>query len=172
MQALWATFSTFLFLVLSHLSLMRAGILSRPYRSLVIMCPTVLVVALVAFRLTTGTGRVLPIAPVSSFDYVNFIVLYAALAIAWVVTYPPIQADSPSMTIVLDVDRAGPLGRSRAELLEHLDDAALILPRLEDLVTLGLVDTRQGRYVLRPAGAKIARFNLAFRALMKMEKGG
>jgi len=113
-----------------------------------------------------------PFLPSSIFDYGNFVVLYAALVLAYFVTYPAVQADSPSMTIVLLIDRAGPGGLAREELAKALDNQSLVLPRLEDLVAGNLVRLEQGRYVINSSGALLAGVHVRYRRLLKMEKGG
>lgn len=113
-----------------------------------------------------------PFLPSSLFDYGNFVVLYAALVMAYFVTYPAVQADSPSMTIVLLVDRAGPSGLTRGQLAKELNNESLVLPRIADLVAGNLVRLERGRYVINPAGAILAKVHTSYRRLLKMEKGG
>jgi hypothetical protein len=89
------------------------------------------------------------------------------------VTYSAVQADSPSMMILLQIEHAGARGLPAEAILRLLDDAVVVLPRLQDLVTgrLATVDRHQ-RYVITARGGTLARLYIAYRALLKMEKGG
>lgn len=104
--------------------------------------------------------------------YANFTVLYLSLVAAYAVSYSAIQADSPTMTMLLEIDAAGRAGIEKRELLARLTDDALVAPRLDDLIGGDLAAVHAGRYVIRPRGAGIARTYIAFRKLMRMEKGG
>lgn len=111
------------------------------------------------------------IAPWSTFESVNLVVLYLALVAAFAVTYSAIQADSPTMTILLEIEAAEG-GVTRDELRHRLTDEMLVLPRLSDLVRGRLVVLRAGRYVAATRGRAVARLYILFRALMRMERGG
>jgi hypothetical protein len=106
-------------------------------------------------------------------DAANFLTLYTAATLAYIVTYSAVQADSPSMMILLSIERSGAAGLRRDAMRASLDDSVVVLPRLHDLVLGGLatVDAHQ-RYVITPRGAMLARLYIAYRILLKMEKGG
>ena len=106
-------------------------------------------------------------------DAVNFLTLYTAATMAYIVTYSAVQADSPSMMILLQIEEAGAPGLARDAIVTSLGDSVVVVPRLEDLVTGGLatIDSHR-RYVITARGAMLARLYIAYRALLKMEKGG
>lgn len=139
------------------------------------MALLVIYLGVLAAALALWTAPDMPAAtlfPQSPLGLANFMGLYLSLLLAYAVTYSAVQADSPTMTILLEIERRGSQGASESELLAVLTDAALVEPRLEDLVAGGLARAREGRYVIAPRGALIARTYMEFRRLMKMEKGG
>jgi hypothetical protein len=120
-------------------------------------------VALAAAWLVPGTIR----------DVMNFLTLYTAGTMAYIVTYSAVQADSPSMMILLQIEQGGASGLRREAMMTSLGDSVVVLPRLQDLVTGGLatIDAHQ-RYVITPRGTMLARLYIAYRTLLRMEKGG
>jgi len=158
-------------LAVLHLLVWRTRRPRRQYRALAALAALALALTVAVGLVATRLGALPPFGPRDALDA---IVLFAAAAIAYMVTYPPVQADSPSMTILLEIDRAGDRGLSRGELthVEALSDAALILPRLADLVTGRLATSERGRYVIASRGARLARFYVRYRAVLGMEKGG
>jgi hypothetical protein len=113
------------------------------------------------------------LVPATLRDAVNFVTLYTAATLAYMVTYSAVQADSPSMAILLQIERAGARGLPRAHVMTALHDGVLVVPRLQDLVTGGLATVdRERRYAITGRGGTLARLYIAYRALLKMEKGG
>ena len=110
--------------------------------------------------------------PSGNADYVAFAFLYTTLSLAYIAFYPCVQADSPSLSMLLIVDEAGEKGVRREELEARLTDAELILPRVQDLLTGRLARQVGSRYVIEPRGALSARTHVLYRSLMKLGRGG
>lgn len=136
------------------------------YSGLVALHVTVLAAATAVFYVTSH------VLPATAFDYLNFAMLYLALVAAFAITYSAIQADSPTMTILLAIEAAGSTGIAQQELLSRLTDEMLVVPRINDLVAGGLAALRQERYVIGPRGMLLARTYISCRTLMRLEKGG
>lgn len=146
--------------------------LRRPAGQYVALGALAVAVPAVAVAALATVLQATPVAPRGLFDYLNGGVLYVALMLAWVTTYSAVQADSPTMSILLIMERAGEHGVTVGEILAELDDTVLVLPRLDDLVRGGLVSLGASRYRIRPRGALMARVHVAFRALLGYGKGG
>lgn len=131
----------------------------------------VMIGALAAFAAIERAGYA-AFLPATAIEYWNFAMLYSAMALAYMITYSAVQADSPTMAILLKIEDAGPSGRSRDELLVDLDDSILIVPRLNDLLIGDLVRLEGSRYRITRQGSLLARTYIAYRAILKMEKGG
>ena len=128
-------------------------------------------VAVFVFIGMTGVFAALRLG--SLFDYLNAVLLYVALALAYMVTYSALQGDSPTFAILREISHA-PKGCSVEWLRLVFNDHRLIVPRLDDLVVGGLVTHRwvEWRYTLTPQGTRLARWYLGYRRLLRLEKGG
>lgn len=128
----------------------------------------VVLVGTTALWLAIGLG--------SAFHYLNAAGFFVALVLAYMVTYSALQGDSPTFAILREIGHA-PEGCSVEWLRLVFNDDRLIVPRLDDLVVGGLVTRRPRRwvewqYALTPPGARLARLSLAYRRLLRLEKGG
>ena len=161
----------FVFLIVVQLVVWRWR---RPghYTALSVLSFLVFIASVATFevlRLTTGAVGFLP---QSAWDYWNFLMLYVALTLAYMITYSAVQADSPSMSILLLIEQTGGRGATVAGLTGALNDQVLVVPRLDDLVVGRLVIFEGRRYNVTPNGSFLARIYIFYRALLKMEKGG
>lgn len=100
------------------------------------------------------------------------LVIYILLCLCYIVECSGIKYESPSMQIMLLVDRHDEGKISYDELREVLTDERLILPRLGDLVSSGFVTFDGTRYFLLPRGAMIALVFAAYRRLLQSGIGG
>lgn len=70
------------------------------------------------------------------------LVLAALLAAAYILSYPAMQAQAPSLEMVKRIARGGTAGLSYAELRDHFAKQDLIGCRQQDLLTEGLIRAR------------------------------
>jgi hypothetical protein len=94
------------------------------------------------------------------------------LAACYVISYPAMQAHSPSLEIARHLAAAGPGGISRADLYSRLDEAQLVKERIEDLLRDGLATERDGRLTCSARGALLARVFAGWKLLLREPKGG
>jgi hypothetical protein len=131
---------------------------------------------LVAAAVTWFAGRVLPGAavfvPPDAGEGLRALLLALALAAAWVMTYPAIEVESPTLVIVAAVAAAGPDGLAEAALRRALGDDALVRPRIRDLLDEGLAEARAGRLRLTARGAALARLFALWRRVLGLGTGG
>lgn len=173
MRPVVAGLAVFGLLVVAHVVVWRLRRPAGQYVGLVALALGTLAASLVTFLAAGAIGAPgAAFLPGTALDYATIVVLYGALFLAYVTTYSAVQADSPSITILLRIDEAGERGLATGELLAELDDRVLVLPRLDDLVRGGLARHDNGRYVIGPCGALMARVHRGYRALLMMEKGG
>lgn len=171
MKGLLAAGLTFGLLVAAQFAVWRIVRPAGHYIALSLLSLVVLLVA-AASLWALGAGAHVPVAPATLAEWVSFAMLYTAATLAYMVTYSAVQGDSPSMAILLRIDAAGPRGLSREEMIGILNDAVVVIPRLQDLVVGNLAVERAGRYVITSQGSLLARIYIGYRALLKMEKGG
>jgi hypothetical protein len=173
MRPLVSGLLAFSLLVVAHIVVWRVRRPAQQYTKLAILSLAVLTASVGSFyviqTLSADSIGFLPIAP---FDYFNLSILYAAFFLSYLTTYSAVQADSPTMAMLLRIEEAGDEGLTLDELLAQLDDAVLVLPRIEDLVAGDLVRLHGGQYVIRSSGAFLASVHLFYRGLLNMEKGG
>jgi hypothetical protein len=100
------------------------------------------------------------------------LILPLALAAAYVMTYPAIEVDSPTLVIVDLIAERGGAGIEAADLHQRLDDAYLLAPRLKDLVDEGLITVEGGRYRPLAKGVSLARLFAAWRRVLGAGMGG
>jgi hypothetical protein len=170
-SAIAAALATLVLAFLVQVAVWRACRPGAGYTALLAIHLGILAAGIASARVLAGAaGPLGALVPRSPLDLATYGILYGAFALAYAVTYSAVQADSPTMTIVLELERRR--GASRDELLGTLTDAALVRPRLDDLVAGGLVVARDGRYVIGPRGSAMARIWIGYRTLLRMEKGG
>lgn len=173
MRPLISALLAFSLLIVAHLAVWRIRRPAGQYVGLFSVCLVVLVASVGSFyALQSVTIGLAPLVPATAFDYLNFMMLYTALALAYIVTYSAVQADSPTMTILLRIEQAEPSGLTLEEMLDGLGNQVLVMPRLNDLATGKLVSLHRGRYVIGSRGALLAKTHSLYRVLLKMEKGG
>jgi hypothetical protein len=88
------------------------------------------------------------------------------------ITYSAIEADSPSLIIIMKIHKAGNSGLARESLESVMNDRILIEPRLRDLLIDKMAAFEEGKYRLRKKGVLIAGLFRFYRAIIKAGKGG
>lgn len=102
----------------------------------------------------------------------DYIVLYCSLAFAYIVSYPAMEADSPSLAITYNIAKASKDGLAKAELYKIMTDEILVVTRINDLLSDGLICLESKRYFLTSKGLFLARVFVGFRELLNLPKGG
>jgi len=102
----------------------------------------------------------------------HIIVLFFSLFICYLLTYSAIDADSPSLVIVLRTSKAGKEGLPHNAIKESLGDDLLIEPRLKDLVEAHLVDFNGQIYKINQKGKIFISPFMLYRNLLGLGKGG
>ncbi len=85
-------------------------------------------------------------------DLIAAALLHTALSVAYILLYPASQADSPSLRILLRVERAKPLGLTGREIQNFFHDDELFDARIRDLVEAGLAEKKGTRLALTRKG--------------------
>lgn len=171
-QLVWGG-ALFLFAFLSHLSLWRIRVPRRHIASLLRLFAAVLLAGVIVFRwLPPGAALLGTPPPRSPADVIHVSVLFVALGLAWIITYTALQADSPSLTMLLLIAAAGPAGLPRGALESRLTDEILVRPRLEDLLRDRMVALDGERYALTPQGRRYAALFAAYRRTMRLPVRG
>ncbi len=106
------------------------------------------------------------------FEIGQFILLFISVTAAYIVSYPAIEADSPTLTIIKAVSEAGSEGLDKDRLDRMMNDDLLVIPRMKDMVSDEMVYSDGKRYKLTPKGFAMARVFLFYRNIIRGAKGG
>ena len=110
--------------------------------------------------------------PSDPFGVLQAVVLALALAAGYVMTYPAIEVESPTLVMIQAIARSGGEGLARATLFDQLNDEVLVAPRVRDLVSEGLAVEREGRLHLSGRGRRLVRLFLFWRRVLGAREGG
>lgn len=105
-------------------------------------------------------------------EYFQLATYFTSLTLAYMITYSAIEADSPSLLIVMKISDAGKSGLSKEMLGLDIGDSVLVEPRIRDLLIDKMAGMREGKYHLTTKGLMMARLFKFYRDLMKADKGG
>ncbi len=85
-------------------------------------------------------------------DFAAICLLQIALGCAYIQIYPASQAQSPSLKIMMIVDRGMPAGVTEENIRKSFRQETLFDERLDDLLLSGLVENTNGQLQLTPRG--------------------
>ena len=117
-------------------------------------------------------SRVANLLPEGPLGIAHAVLLSLALAAAYVMTYPAIAVESPTLVIIQAISRRGAEGLPRKALFEQLNDSVLVAPRIRDLLDERLAVRDDGRIRPTSRGRLLARVFIGWRALLGAPKGG
>jgi hypothetical protein len=111
-------------------------------------------------------------APDGVLGYVHVSIFFSALALAYTITYSAIEADSPSIGMIMKIAGSGADGLPEGEFEGALTDDVLIRPRIEDLINDELIFLDKDIYRLTAKGATFIHPFIMYRKLLNLQKGG
>lgn len=125
----------------------------------------------VLFILVLVAGSILlPIYELFSYVYIWF--LFLSFFAAYLLSYPAIEVDSPSLVIVMRIFESGKAGLSTKKIGELAKDNLLVEPRLKDLVDAGMVDLSSSMYRINRKGLIFILPFIFYRNILGLGKGG
>ena len=111
-------------------------------------------------------------APAGGLEFFRIALMFTAFTLAYMITYSGLEADSPSLVMVLAIADAGPEGLSREIFFEQMTDDILVKPRVRDLLTDKMAVLDGETYRLTPKGVLLARIFVVYRSILGAGKGG
>ena len=123
----------------------------------------------------TGTPTTHPFIDASQYSVdraVGDTLLYVPLALTYVSFYSLLQYDSPSLTIISMVEKAGPLGCQRSMILENFKKKNMVRERMEASVHGGLILVKDNSYFLTKKGLFLAQCAHIFSRILRLESQG
>lgn len=158
---------------LFHIVVWKIHLPHRQTRALLLIFGGGLAVSLAGLACTVGfqDEEAFP-RPDSLAQYLHLGLFHLALTLAYVITYSALEADSPSLVLILSIDQAGEKGLSREEIQRMCDDDLLVRPRIADALRDGLVCRDGPLLKLTSKGAWFISLFLSYRRLIRAPKGG
>jgi len=153
----------FVLAFLLHLAVWRLHYPRNPIKTLVLLFGTVALAGIIFLSFYVSYTVV---------QYAHIALFFFSLFICYLITYSAIEADSPSLVIVLRVARSGKQGLLSEGIKESLGNKLLIEPRLKDLVEAGLVDLSGSTYKINAKGRLFLAPFIIYRNFLGLGKGG
>lgn len=111
-------------------------------------------------------------APTRVTEFIRIALMFTAFTLAYMITYTGLEADSPSLVMVLNIAQAGPEGLSKDVFFQQMTDDILIKPRVRDLLTDKMAYLDGDTYRLTPKGVLLANIFVVYRSILGAGKGG
>ncbi len=162
----------FIIAILMHLIVWRVRLPKKQVNALLLIFSLSLVLGVCVLLKYPGLMKWSIYSTANIFEVFQLFLLYTTLCVSYILSYPAIEVDSPTLIIINAVFGAGAAGLDQAHLERIADNNLLILPRIRDMVFDRMVYIKDGRYKLLPKGLIMARIFLFYRNLIKGEKGG
>jgi hypothetical protein len=165
---IWPVFAPiccFLAAIILHIVLWRCSRPRKTMRGLIAIFAAFGGIAVLAQMICADENR--------AFDAAYLICLYAALVLAYLISYTGLEGQSPSSLIAIAASAAGENGITRADILTLVTEDVFVLPRVTDMVGAGHMRADEyGRYHLTDRGRRFVRLFMLPRSLMRIETRG
>ena len=134
---------------------------------------TVCLGLVIIFWSAQESGSIQRIAPEHLAEYLHIALLVISFTLAYIITYSALEADSPSLVMIMKIANAGVEGVGKTRFEQLMSDDLLILPRIRDLLRDNLVYQDGEKYKLTAKGVVFARIFIIYRRVLKVDhKGG
>jgi hypothetical protein len=133
------------------------------------------VICVGAFLLGLGGMYGPPLAlwlPGDLLSWIHALVVALALAAVYVMTYPAVEVESPTLIIIEAIAERGAAGLPLSTLQRRLDERILVAPRVQDLLDEKLAVLENGRYRPTAKGVALGRAFAAWRRVIRAGLGG
>lgn len=173
MSVLFCGLSLFIVFLLLHLIVWRIRLPKRQLNTLLKIFFLVFIIGNTIFYIHSKIGvNVYGFIPKGFIEYLHISILFFSLVLAYIITYSAVEADSPSLVMVLILAKSAKQGLEKERLLRLFNDDLLVKPRVMDLVNSKLAYTNGDRYLLTRQGELFIRIFIFYRNLLKAGKGG
>jgi hypothetical protein len=163
MNVLIAGSLLFVIALLLHLAVWRLRYPANPIKTLILLFGSVALLGIIFLSWY---------ASYTAIQYMHIVLFFLSLFISYLITYSAIEADSPSLVIVLRIARCGKEGLPSESIKETLGNDLLIEPRLKDLLEAKLVDLSGLTYKINGKGRLFLLPFVIYRNFLGLGKGG
>lgn len=127
-------------------------------------------IAAVLYAALTFFGLLPHILPFTLSGAAAVFLLHYSLSSAYIMTYPALEAISPSLVLVLLIGRSRE-GFSKKDLSGFFDNAIILSPRIADLHEMNLISEREGSLYLNRKGRLLIYFFVIYRSFLGLPAG-
>ena len=111
------------------------------------------------------------IIPFTLAEWSAIYLLHFALSFAYILSYPAIEAVSPSLAISLMIGDSNPQGMLHEDLVHVFGDEIVLEPRIRDLVEAGLIVETDGYFTVTSRGITLVKCFILLRRLLGLPIG-
>ncbi|MEW6599720.1 MAG: hypothetical protein AB1499_02000 [Nitrospirota bacterium] len=157
-----------------HLMVWKIRLPNRQVKTMLLIFFAVLLGSILILLNAPSSFKFFDLAPPENiWEYLHICLFFISLTLAYMITYSALEADSPSLVMVMTISRAEPEGLDKKRFGELMSDETLVMPRIRDVLTDKMAYMEGGRYRLTPKGALMARLFILWRRLINApEEGG
>ncbi|MEW6087950.1 MAG: hypothetical protein AB1498_06550 [bacterium] len=106
------------------------------------------------------------------YEYIHIGFFYISLTLFYIMNYSAIEADSPSLLMLLEISKAGNKGVKKEEFLNNLPDDLLVISRIDALVLEKMAYIDKDKYYITKKGIIFVRVFVLYRRFLKLPEGG
>ena len=99
-------------------------------------------------------------------------VMHFCLTGVYLVTYPAVQAYSPSLQIILLLSKAGSIGLTHEEIISSFESSKIVSNKFHDLVHTGFLAGKGDKYQLTFIARNVLMIYSAFRSILGLSIKG
>ncbi|MDP8261796.1 MAG: hypothetical protein P9M13_00655 [Candidatus Ancaeobacter aquaticus] len=102
--------------------------------------------------------------------YLHVCFFYVSVVLVYIVTYPAIEVDSPSLVIIMSVAHARADGLAKDKLYTLLTNDVLVKPRVDDLIFEDMLTLDGDRLRITKKGSMFIRIFVMYRKIMNLNQ--
>lgn len=156
-----------------HLVLWKIHLPKRQTKALLqIFFGTLIVGILFLINISSFVPEAGDLIPQKTSEYFHISLFFISLTLSYMITYSALEADSPTLVMVMTIEKAGQEGLDKKEFDQKLNDDILVKPRIRDLITDKMAYLDGEKYKLTSKGVLFARIFILYRRLLNAPKGG
>lgn len=173
MKVLVYGISLYVIAFILHLIIWRIRIPKRQTKALLlIFFPTLLAGLFFLFKGFSSVHSINLSQNNNLWECIHISLLYIPLTLAYIITYSAIEADSPSLLMVLAISKAGQRGLNKNDFYNSMTDDLLVKPRIIDLLRDKMAYMDGNKLRLTRKGLIFVHIFISYRNLLKARKGG
>ncbi len=156
-----------------HLIVWRIRLPQRQVKTMLQMFFATLTAGILALWNAPPSFEIFGISPPDNiWEYLHICLMFVSLTLAYMITYSALEADSPSLVMVMAINNAEPGGLDKDKFGEMMSDDILVMPRIKDVLLDRMVYMDGDKYRLTPKGALMARIFIFYRTLINAPEDG